>query len=98
MSYSLARPGYPGYPPPMAKVLVSIDDRLLARIDKAARASGLTRSAYLGALAAKELGRAAGPGRDPKVHEALRQLDELFTGISIPEDTTAAIRAERDAR
>ena len=39
----------------MAKVLLSIDDSLLNRIDRAARARGLSRSAYLSQLAMQEL-------------------------------------------
>ena len=94
----VARGEISGYPRSMAKVLVSIDDRLLARIDRAARASGLTRSAYLSGLAARDVGSAVGPGRERKVRRALRRLDKLFHGRSTREDATAAIRAERDAR
>lgn len=82
----------------VAKVLVSIEDRLLARIDRVAGESGLTRSAYLSRLAAKEIGSNPGPGRDRKVRRALGRLDRLFRSRSVPEDATAAIRAERDAR
>jgi hypothetical protein len=82
----------------VAKVLVSIEDRLLARVDRAARESGLSRSAYLSRLAAKEVGSAPGPGRDRKVHRALEQLDRLFRSRLEPEEATAAVRADRDAR
>src|SRR5438132_1095508 len=40
----------------MSKILVSVDDKLLARIDRAARAAGMSRSAYLAGLAARDLG------------------------------------------
>jgi len=82
----------------MAKVLVSIDDRLLARIDRAARESGLSRSGYLSRLAANEVESAPGPGRDPKVRRALSRLDGLFREHPVSEDATAAVRAERNAR
>jgi AraC-like DNA-binding protein len=82
----------------MAKVLVSIEERLLARIDRAAKESGLSRSAYLTRLAAKEVGSLPGPGRDRRVRRALGRLDRLFRSRSAPEETTAAIRADRDAR
>jgi hypothetical protein len=82
----------------VAKVLVSIEDRLLARIDRAASESGLSRSAYLSRLAAKEVGSILGPGRDRKVRRALGRLDRLFHRLSAPEEATAAIRADRDAR
>lgn len=83
----------------MAKVLVSMDEALLGRIDEAARAAGLSRSAYLAGLAARDLGEERGPGASPKVRAALRRLDELMARYPTPaEDSTAAIRAERDAR
>ena len=40
----------------MSKILVSVDDKLLARIDRAAKSAGLSRSAYLARLAARDLG------------------------------------------
>jgi metal-responsive CopG/Arc/MetJ family transcriptional regulator len=38
----------------MAKVLVSLGDALLRRIDRVARARGLSRSAYLAELAERD--------------------------------------------
>ena len=81
----------------MAKVLVSFDDKLLRRIDRAAKASGKSRSAYLSDLAESEAARGEGPGKAPSARAALRRLDRLFEGSSA-EDSTDAIRAERDAR
>lgn len=81
----------------MAKILVSIDDRLLKRLDRAARKLGLGRSAYLARLAARDLGVEQGPGRDPKVREALAALDRLFAKHPPPEDPTTAIRRDRDS-
>jgi metal-responsive CopG/Arc/MetJ family transcriptional regulator len=81
----------------MAKVLVSFDDKLLRRIDRAAKVSGKSRSAYLSELAASEAARAEGPGKTASARAALRRLDRLFSE-SPAEDSTAAIRAERDAR
>ena len=40
----------------MAKILVTIEEKLLARLDREARAKGLNRSAYIQWLAARELG------------------------------------------
>jgi hypothetical protein len=82
---------------PMAKVLVSIDDALLRRVDQAAKGRGLTRSAYLSSLARGDLARSAGPGRDPSARRALRRLDSLLARTP-GGDSTAAIREERDAR
>lgn len=82
----------------MAKILVSIDDKLLGRIDRAAQASGLTRSAYLSRIAAREVGAERGPGADQRARQAMALLDRLFQQHPHPEDATVAIRAERDSR
>ena len=81
----------------MAKVLVSFDDTLLRRIDRAAKSHGLSRSAYLARAAERDLARASGPGESAGALRALARLDELFAG-SPAGDSTAAVRAERDAR
>lgn len=81
----------------MAKILVSVDDKLLARIDKAARSLGLTRSAYLSRLAAREVEAAHGPGRAPATRRALRRIDALFVANERDPDITDAVRQERDA-
>ena len=81
----------------MAKVLVSFDDRLLKRIDRAASASGKSRSAYLAELAESDAARGTGPGRAPAARAALRKLDRVFADAPAG-DSTAAIRAARDAR
>lgn len=82
----------------MAKVLVSMDEKLLAQVDQAARALGLTRSAYISRLAARYLGVARGPGRAPGARRAAAELDRLFASNPMTGDTTEAVRAERDAR
>jgi HicB_like antitoxin of bacterial toxin-antitoxin system len=79
------------------KVLVSIEDRLLRRIDRAARERGMSRSAYLAELAARDLGMARGSGATRRARGALRRADRLFARLP-HEDAVAAIRAERDAR
>jgi hypothetical protein len=81
----------------MGKVLVSFDDALLRRIDRAASARGLTRSAYLAQLAERDAVQASGPGKTPAVQAALRDLDRLFAHAP-PGESTDAIRAGRDAR
>jgi hypothetical protein len=81
----------------MSKVLVSVDDTLLRRIDRIARSRGLTRSAYLAQLAQRDAARASGPGKTPTAQAALRDLDRLFSGAPAGE-STAVIRAARDAR
>jgi hypothetical protein len=81
----------------MAKVLVSLNEALLRRIDRTAKARGLSRSAYLAELAERDVARAGGPGSTRAARRALSRLDELFAA-GPAEDSTAAIRAERDAR
>jgi metal-responsive CopG/Arc/MetJ family transcriptional regulator len=81
----------------MAKILVSLDERLLAKIDREARARGVSRSAYLASLASKDLGAKARADRAAR-KRTNRRLEELFARNPHPEDSTAAIRAERDAR
>ncbi len=81
----------------MGKVLVSVDDGLLKRIDRAVKSRGLTRSAYLSQLAESDLSRDRGPGQTPTARAALRKLDRLVAGAPAG-DSTAAVRAARDAR
>jgi len=80
----------------MVKVLVSIDERLLERLDGAARERGLTRSALISELASKGLGEVKGPGANPAVHKAIREIQELFRD-SPPGDSTEWIRQDRDS-
>ena len=75
-----------------------MDEKLLAQIDRTARRLGLSRSAYLARLAAKDIGAAHGPGRDPGVREALAALDRLFAENPTPGDVTEIIRTMRDSR
>jgi hypothetical protein len=91
------RSGYTGYPGGVAKVLVSLNDALLRRVDRIAKSRGLSRSAYLAELAERDASRMAGPGATPAARRSLARLDELFAGGE-REDSTHAIRAERDAR
>jgi hypothetical protein len=81
----------------MAKVLVSFDDMLLRRIDRAARASGTSRSAYLAELAEADAARGQGPGKGAEARGALRKLDRLFAAAPAG-DSTAAVREDRDRR
>ena len=81
----------------MAKVLVSLNDALLRRVDRIAKARGLSRSAYLAELAERDVARSEGPGAGRAAQRALARLDALFAGGPV-EDSTMAIRAERDAR
>lgn len=63
---------------PAKRVLISIDDRLLERIDERAARLGLSRSAYLAQLADGDLTGGTSPGADPAVRAALAGLDDLL--------------------
>jgi hypothetical protein len=63
---------------PAKRVLISIDDRLLERIDERADRLGLSRSAYLAQLAGADLTGGSGPGADASVRAALAALDDLL--------------------
>jgi metal-responsive CopG/Arc/MetJ family transcriptional regulator len=65
---------------PAKRVLISIDERLLARVDERAGRHGMSRSAYLAQLADADLQAAHGPGADPSVQAALRAIDALLAG------------------
>jgi hypothetical protein len=83
----------------MAKVLVSIDDDLLRRIDAERAKRRVSRSAWLARVAQQELGEELGPGADPRVHAAMDSLKELFrTSPTSSDDSTDLIREQRDAR
>jgi hypothetical protein len=63
---------------PAKRVLISIDDRLLERVDERADRLGLSRSAYLAQLADADLTGGTGPGADPAVRAALAKVDDLL--------------------
>ncbi len=79
----------------VAKVLLSIDDALLAEIDRAARDAGLSRSAYVVRVTRQEIARSS-EDRMALTRDAFRRMDRLFSKVP-PGDSTAELRAERDA-
>jgi hypothetical protein len=60
------------------RVLISISDALLHRIDEERRSLGMTRSGYIAQLADERLIAARGPGADPAVQARLAEIDALF--------------------
>ena len=82
----------------MKKILISINDRLLERLDHEAAVLGISRSALIGQLLAATLGELVGPGAHPEVHAALDQLKGLFRGVDDEIDSTQVIREMRDSR
>ncbi len=69
---------------PAKRVLISIDERLLARIDAACERQGLSRSAFLAQTASAQLEGGVGPGADPGVRAALATVEELLATRSRP--------------
>ena len=63
---------------PAKRVLISIDERLLGRIDDACDRLGMSRSAFLAQSASRELDGGVGPGADPSVRAAFASLDRLL--------------------
>ncbi len=64
------------------RVLISIDERLLARIDQECARNGFKRSTYLAQLAERELQAASGPGATPTARAALAALDMLLSSAT----------------
>jgi metal-responsive CopG/Arc/MetJ family transcriptional regulator len=84
----------------MPKVLISIDEKLLRQLDRAAKRAGLSRSAYIARLAARDLAEGTGPGADPEARKAIADIQRLFSENPPPPgfDWTAEIRKMRDSR
>lgn len=81
----------------MMKVLLSLDPRVLRQVDRRAAALRLSRSAYLQALAERDVAQSEGAGSDPDVKEALVRIDQLFAQCGSG-DAARAVRTMRDTR
>jgi len=78
----------------VAKVMISIPDALLERLDARAKAGGESRSGLLQRLAERELERAGGHDRE-EIERLLGELQPLdFGGVSAAQ----LIREDRDSR
>lgn len=81
------------------KVLVSIDDGLVRRVDAAARRLGLSRSAFLSELAERAVGPARRADEQRRIDEAFAQLQRLRRPAPLAhEPGAAAVRRLRDER
>lgn len=76
----------------MAKVMVSLSDDLLARIDARAEAQETSRSGWLALVAERALARAT----PAEMRAALKRAQAAFAHME-PFDTAAAIRKDRDS-
>lgn len=82
------------YTHPVAKVMISIPDALLERLDARAKAGGESRSGLLQRLAEQELQRTGGHDRE-EIERLLGELQPLdFGGVSAAQ----LIREDRDSR
>ena len=77
----------------MAKVMISIPDDLLERLDAHAQSAGETRSGFLRQLAERELGAADG-GRRQQVERLL----DLLSAEPLGGNAAQIIREARDSR
>jgi hypothetical protein len=81
------------YTPPVAKVMISIPDDLLARLDAQARANRETRSGFLRRLAERELETARAGERE--------EIESLLEKALVPEglggDAARLIREDRES-
>jgi len=75
-------PGHTVYTHPVAKVMISIPDKLLERLDSQARSNRETRSGFLQRVAERELEQAERHDRD-EIERLLDQIQPIdFGGVS----------------
>lgn len=84
--------GNTGYTRPVAKVMISVPDALLARVDARADELGMTRSGFLQDLAEAELD-AADKDRHEEFERLLDSLDVDLGGADIAQ----LIREDRES-
>ena len=81
------------YTHPVAKVMISIPDALLAGVDSRAKALGESRSGFLQRLAERELERVGGHDRE-EIERLLGEIQPLdFGGVSAAQ----VIREDRES-
>ncbi len=81
------------YTHPVAKVMISMPDKLLERMDARARKSGETRSGFLQRLAEHELERTESHDRE-EIERLLNEIQPLdFGGVSAAQ----LIREDRES-
>jgi metal-responsive CopG/Arc/MetJ family transcriptional regulator len=81
----------------MAKVMISIPDELLARVDARAKSVGESRSGFLQRLAEHEL-RDEERLRRNEVQRLMRNVEATFGENETPFDVVELIREDREAR
>lgn len=84
------------YTHPVAKVMISISDDLLERLDAQARANQETRSGFLQRLAERELEAADNRSRR-EISNLLDQIASLEPGDEADVDVVRLIREDRES-
>jgi hypothetical protein len=77
---------------PARRVLISIDERILSRLDADASRRGLTRSAYIAQMATERLGGGQGPGARPESLAAVQAIEDLLVDAPAFESTDVVRR------
>ncbi len=80
------------YTRPVAKVMISIPDKLLERIDDHTREAGETRSGFLRRLAEREVERG-----EAKRRRHIEELMEKIGTIDLGGEATRMIREDRES-
>ncbi len=84
------------YTHPVAKVMISIPDLLLERVDAAANAAGETRSGFLQRLAEREL-RTVDKRKRREIRDLLDKIASLEPGDEADVDVVQLIREDRES-
>jgi hypothetical protein len=84
------------YTHPVAKVMISIPDALLERVDAQASAAGETRSGFLQRLAEREL-EAADARNRKEVERLLEEIRLLGPGDNADVDVAQLVREDRES-
>lgn len=85
------------YTHPVAKVMISIPDKLLERLDARAKAAGQSRSGLLQRLAEREL-EAEEERQRKEVKRLMKEIESTFTDDEPHFDVVQLIREDRDSR
>ncbi|HEX6152345.1 MAG TPA: type II toxin-antitoxin system HicB family antitoxin [Solirubrobacterales bacterium] len=84
------------YTHPVAKVMISIPDKLLERLDARARAMGETRSGFLQRLAEREV-EIAENREQTEIRDLLRQIASLEPGAEPTKSAAQMVREDRES-
>lgn len=84
------------YTHPVAKVMISIPDELLKRLDLRAKEAGESRSGFLQRLAEREV-RAAEDRKRSEIKDLLREIAALEPGDEPRVSAAQLIREDRDS-